>query len=301
MNVDTSSKDYQRQSRHILVLGGGGCRGILQMEILKELEFRGELNDVDLIFGTSVGGINGAMFAVGRSMIDIRNGYKDFVHRVFRKKLLPIPPIYDRQNFISCWNEIIGMKRFKDVKIPLVLSSIDMVTKRSHFFKSYTDPYELLLEMVLRTFSAPYYFGTLTDDVSDRVYGDGGMGEDNLPITESILEAISLGWIGDDIKLTIVGTGFRNIVEKFNKVKNKSTIAEVMDYISPSNGGFARMVSRQKQLGQLVFLAKSFDNFNFNYYDIMIPKRLDKMDNIKAYDEYVKYGYEASKTPLISK
>ena len=46
-----------------LVLGGGGSRGAYEIGVCKALE---ELEiEIDMVFGTSVGAINGAMIAQG--------------------------------------------------------------------------------------------------------------------------------------------------------------------------------------------------------------------------------------------
>jgi predicted acylesterase/phospholipase RssA len=289
------------QTRHVLVLGGGGAKGSMQIEIMNELDKQGKLNSIDLSIGGSVGAINAALFALRTmSLQQIRDSYHKLLTKTFTKSFLGLPPVYQRKHFIECWMNLVGMKRMKDVNIPLMVSTIDMVTKESHYFKSWEDGSELILAVLLRSFAAPYYFGTLADDVTERVYGDGGMGLDNLPVTEAIFEVFSKGWATDNVKFIVIGTGFQNLVEDYDKMKHRSTIGQIMDYIQPYNGGFARMISRQKQIGQLIFLCKNFPQFHFDYYDIEIPKSLDKMYNVNGYNTYVEFGQEASKKPLIS-
>ncbi len=287
--------------KRILICGGGGVKGALQVEILKEIEKRGELDELDLIMGTSVGAINGSILASGKLTAEyLSKLYPELIKRVFKKKFFPSFPIYDRKNFIEVWMDIVGMQKMGSVKIPLIITSVDFVEKKTHFFKSWEDTNEYILTVVLRSFAAPLYFGMIPDDKTQRVYGDGGMGDDNLPITEGILEVINKGWIDEEVKFTIVGTGFSDIKEDYDHVKKQKTVAQLIDFMKPSDGGFARMVSRQKQIGQLEFISKKFNNIHFDYYDIEIPKRLDKMDNVKAFDEYISYGYKASQKPLKS-
>jgi patatin-like phospholipase/acyl hydrolase len=224
------------------------------------------------------------------------------IKRIFKKKLLPIPPLYNRENFIEVWKDIVGTFKMCDVKNKLIISSIDFVDKKTHFFKSWQDPDEMLLDVVLRSFSAPLYFGLMPDCKTKRVYGDGGMGGDNMPITETLLESLNLdwNWKKEQMKFIIVGTGFANQTESFEKLKKAGLLWQMKEYIQPMNGGFARMTSRQRQIGQLMFLCKKFPNLHFDYYDIEIPKSLDKMDNVKAINEYIRYGTLAAQKPLLS-
>ena len=52
-----------------LVLGGGGIRGLAHIGVLKALEGSGTV--VDLLAGTSMGGVIGSMYAAGMSVEQI--------------------------------------------------------------------------------------------------------------------------------------------------------------------------------------------------------------------------------------
>lgn len=290
--------------RKVLILSGGGCKGVLQVEILKELEKRGELNDLSLIVGSSVGAINGTILASGKlTAQQLRDTYPDMLKEIFKKKLFSfIPPIYDRNNFVKVWQKLIGSMKMKELKVPMVISTIDFCKKESHFFKSYKDTNvdEDVLTVVQRSFAAPYYFGFLPDSTTQRVYGDGGMSTDNLPIVESILETIGLDWMNDEVKLIIIGTGFVDISEPFDKASKENFIQQIFDYMNPGDGGLARAMSRTNQLGQLKFITNTYSNIHYDYYDIQIPKSLDKMDALNYITQYQQFGLQASLKPLIT-
>lgn len=291
-------------AKKVLVLSGGGVKGTLQIEILKELEKRGELKNIDFIIGSSVGAINGSLLATGfRSAKDICDIYPDMIKKIFKRKL--IPPIYDRKNFIDAWHKMFDPIEYKmkNLKIKMIISAIDFAEKKTHFFKSWKDgdKDENVLDVVLRSFAAPFYFGFLPDPNTRRVYGDGGMGNDNIPITEALLEAINLDMFTEDsVKFIVVGTGFTNISESYDKVSKEGFVRQTLDFMNPGDGGYARAVARSEQLGQLEFICKKFNNFHFDYYDIEIPKELDKMDAVKYIPQYKDYGMKASVKPLIS-
>lgn len=291
-------------AKKILILGGGGCKGTLQIEVLKELEQNEKLNNIDLIIGSSVGAINGAILATNKlTATQLRNIYPDMIKYIFKKKPLPIPPIYDRNRFFEVWNIYIGNNvKLGNVQKKLVISTIDFCKKEPHFFKSWKpdDSQENMNIVVARSFAAPYYFGFLADPNTQRVYGDGGMGYDNLPISEALLETIGLNWFNEEIKFIIIGTGFVDITEQYKDVSKKGFIKQTLDFISPNDGGFCRASSRIKQLTHLKFICSKFNNVHFDYYDIQIPKELNGIDKTCYITEYQKYGLEASKKPLIS-
>ena len=154
--------------KKVIVLAGGGAKGMLQVEILKQLEDRGELKDIDLIFGSSVGAINGSILASGKlTANEMRNIYPDMLKQIFKKKFIPIPPIYNRKQFFDIWMNKIGMIKMKDVKTKLVISTIDFCKKEPHFFKSWDEDNaeEYVMTVVARSFAAPYFFDGCDDDV----------------------------------------------------------------------------------------------------------------------------------------
>ena len=76
--------------------------------------------------------------------------------------------------------------KFKEVKTKLMITTVDLVTDRNVFYKSWheSDSDEYLLDLVLRSFAAPVYFGQIVDKVKRMVYSDGGVGNANLPLNE---------------------------------------------------------------------------------------------------------------------
>jgi NTE family protein len=111
--------------RIALVLGGGGSRGIAHVGVLSVLQR--ENIPIDLIVGTSMGAIVGALFAAGRDprviaerMADLQ-GINVFGASIFTAR--------GRQRRMAdhLAAELAGLT-FADLKIPLVVTAIDMVT-----------------------------------------------------------------------------------------------------------------------------------------------------------------------------
>lgn len=107
-----------------LVLGGGGSRGIAHIGVLKVLV--GERIPIDLIVGTSMGGIVGVLFALGFSPDQLADQMAVLQHE---------PPINlkrlsarSRQRMVRhLLSEALGGKTFADLKIPTTLMAVDMV------------------------------------------------------------------------------------------------------------------------------------------------------------------------------
>ncbi|MBP7963096.1 MAG: patatin-like phospholipase family protein [Caldilineaceae bacterium] len=111
-----------------LALGGGGARGAAHFGVLKELARLGIRPD--LITGTSVGGLVGAMVAAGHSM--------DQMTAFFQK--LSLTAIYALPNSVPAFSsntkvermleELFGRITFADLQIPLAVVTTDLVSRR---------------------------------------------------------------------------------------------------------------------------------------------------------------------------
>ena len=207
-------------------------------------------------------------------------------------------------NFLNAWKPIVKTQKFGDIKNKVIISSVDFCQKKQIFFKNWKDGDKDLAvtEVLLRTFAAPYYFGLRPYPETQQVFGDGGMGYENLPITEAILEALAykLDLNTQSIKLTVVGTSFTDETETFDSMKKANFVSQIWDFMAPDDGGFAREISRTNQLGQLVFLHNRYPNLHFDYYDIEIPNKMSGMDKIQYLSDYQQYGKTAAHNPLIS-
>ena len=100
-----------------LVLSGGGTRGFAHIGAIQALEEAGE--EVDVISGTSVGSIVGAMYANGYSPDRILELFKK--HTIFKLSR----PSFSRKgflNFVGLQKRIskyLRVKSFEELKIPL--------------------------------------------------------------------------------------------------------------------------------------------------------------------------------------
>lgn len=192
--------------RIILSLDGGGMRGILTIQLLKQLEEFAEIpcyELVDMVAGTSTGGIIAGLIARGFNAAEIEVKYDELIKEVFHKR--PVgnrflnPPQYSKKRYRELLKDIIGNDltleaacKIKD--IDLMITSRDMSAAEETFFTAfkqtdgaYHGTYkDVLLRAVMEsTMSAPTYFHPLERFV------DGGVTTHNNPSLGAFIEAIS--------------------------------------------------------------------------------------------------------------
>jgi NTE family protein len=68
------------KGKKILVLGGGGARGLSNIGVLKELEKHFKFSDFpfDMVIGTSIGSLIGAAYCLGYRVCDMEDGALGF-------------------------------------------------------------------------------------------------------------------------------------------------------------------------------------------------------------------------------
>lgn len=113
------------QPRVALVLGGGGSRGIAHVGVLEVLQNAGI--PIDLIVGTSMGAIVGALFAAGITPAVIGEN----LTRIGSVNLFSLNLFSAKARQQRIRDELrrgLGMKTFADLNIPLVVTAVDMVS-----------------------------------------------------------------------------------------------------------------------------------------------------------------------------
>ena len=295
--------------KRILCLSGGGAKGIAQLMVLVKLEeeYGKPLHEVyDLIVGTSVGAINASIIASGAiSMKDLADVYKSMLKRVFTKRGFFKKPLYDRDNFKDAWNDIVGSDfTVGDVKTNLIITSVDLVTDTTRFFKSWhdDDKNDKLDDVVCRSFAAPLYFGHIADAVRRMVFSDGGIGYANLPLNECKTQAESFGWYDTEDKEVLVdaiGCLYDGKTQSYNEVAKQRWLGDVLDYMNPKEGGMAKAQSRVDQIRQMQYINGFNNNIKFRYWDSPAKGKKLKLDGIKYLDYYEDLGIAMSKAPQI--
>jgi patatin-like phospholipase/acyl hydrolase len=168
----------------ILSLDGGGIRGVLTTTILDRLEAAnpGFLASVDLIAGTSTGGILALGLAAGKSPGTMRKLYEDNGTKIFAQDLIEklihieidqlVKASYSNTALKSALIEVFNQLTLDGLNKKILIASFDLDNLASgagkirswkpKFFHNFpgtgSDGAEVVVDVALRTSAAPTYF-----------------------------------------------------------------------------------------------------------------------------------------------
>ncbi len=214
-------------TRHfnIISLDGGGVRGTIEAVVIDRLtkEFPKLLRDVDLIAGTSTGGIQALGLAAGNPPPDTRDLYEKMSKHIFADSFLDDfrdlwklgGADYSNKNLKKVLQAQFGDMSLAELEKRVVIPSFDLDNgyinehrnwklKVFHNFEGRdSDGDEKVVDVGLRTAAAPTYFPTVDG------YVDGGVVVNN-PSMVAVAQALdSRGGNQDlkDIKVLSLGCG----------------------------------------------------------------------------------------------
>ncbi|QDU85893.1 NTE family protein RssA [Planctomycetes bacterium Pla163] len=171
--------------RIVLVLGGGGMRGMAHIGVLKALRDLGI--HYDAVVGTSIGSLIGAMAAGGYSierMEDIITGIEKqhYFKLNFSKFLLKgtrAPSMYSGRTFRERLREILPACEFGDFEVPFFCNAVRLETGGSVFWGSPGFQKIDVVDAVYSSCALPAIFEPYDDGTYH--YMDGGL-VDSLPL-----------------------------------------------------------------------------------------------------------------------
>jgi patatin-like phospholipase/acyl hydrolase len=286
--------------KRILSIDGGGAMGIIPLTVLKEIEahMRKPICELfDLITGTSIGAAIGGVLSTGTISCEKLHATMilDF-GKIFKRRLrFPIfQPKYKTSNIRAALDSYIkGMKMYK-CKTKFFCTSINYIDGRNHFFKSWEDKDGQLdlTTAIIRSGSAPLFFGKSVDKANREVWIDGGTGNMNDPTMQAYIEACRQGWFpNEEVFILSLGCGqsFKGV--PYKKCRKFNNIQEVSFFMNIMDGGLARAQISKTQEIWLQTLADANKNFYYQrVQEYALPKRINKLDGIKYIPEYLKIG-----------
>lgn len=168
----TDNKDQQSYKLG-LALSGGGAKGFAHVGVFQLLEECKLMPDI--IAGTSVGALMGALFADGYSSEEIRELFTGREFSDFAQLQIPKTGLFDSTRFSYFLRRHLRAKRIEDLKIPLVVIATDLDNGESHEFRE--GP---IVEAVTASCSIPILFNPVT--INGIHYVDGGLFR-NFPVS----------------------------------------------------------------------------------------------------------------------
>lgn len=155
-----------------LVLGGGGARGAAHIGVLLELERLGLRPD--LVVGTSIGGLLGALLAAGLSADEMLAFFQEFnLEQLYRPADLRIPALVSNRRVEKRLEKAIGRPTFADLKLPLAVIATDLVSRQEVVLQEGD-----VVTAVLATIAIPVALPPV--EMGDMILVDGGV-KNNTP------------------------------------------------------------------------------------------------------------------------
>ena len=186
-----------------LALSGGGVRGIAHAGVIKALE---ENNiKIGYIGGTSAGSLVASLYAIGYSPDNIFTLFKRYAKIITKidkriikqeirnclfKKEIKCMGLNDGNNFENIYNKLAfqkGIYKINDIKMPLIIPSIDISNSKKYVFSSVKNNFENYItdisvgEAVRASSSYPVIYKPFK--YKDHLFLDGGI-LDNTPAQE---------------------------------------------------------------------------------------------------------------------
>lgn len=291
--------------KRILVLDGGGCKGLVQLSVLCSIanELKKEAADeFDLIIGSSVGAVEGGLLSTGLiSALTFKDLMYNNLPNIFKKRLrIPVlQPIYSRKPLTNLLDLYVIGTKMNHCKTRFICTSCSLVDGRTHFFKSWEkkDGELELTQVILRSAAAPLYFGTLIDEETHNVWMDGGCGNMNAPIMEAFIETMRQSWLlNEHVHILSIGCGQSDQGVPFEKAKKFKNIRQVNSFLKLPEGGMSRTQMARAQEDWITSICRYNFDLTFQRVEMYgIPKKIDKLDGVKYRDQYLRIGEELAK------
>jgi len=169
----------KEQPRTILVLGGGGMKGMAHIGVWKALEESGVRPDA--IIGTSIGALIGACLAGGlgwRQLAEIaRKLKKEDIIEINRRAVwlggVREPAVFEGDHFQEYLRRTLPVRSFGEMRVPLRLNAVSLVTGQEVWFGSGVREDAPLAEVVYASCALPIYFPPA--HIDGDVLVDGGV------------------------------------------------------------------------------------------------------------------------------
>lgn len=143
---------FGEQPRRIgLALGGGGGRGSAHIGVISQLEQYAV--PIDVIAGTSVGGLVGILYASGATPDEIEALFRAAtMRRIFARDAQSHGLIGTAK--IEAWlRQLLGEQTFADLRIPMAVVAVDLITGEEVVIDDGS-----LVEAILATIAVPGFF-----------------------------------------------------------------------------------------------------------------------------------------------
>lgn len=256
----------------ILVISGGGIYGLIPCRFLKEIDNE-DLLKIDIIAGTSVGGILALYLTYKMNASSLYFDFKQAIPNIFKtsfwRKINPFSPKYSGKNIERVLREILP-STVDHCKTHFVVPCLGLKDEIPIVFHNFDETYSHidLWKIGRATSAAPLYFPPF----SENVLIDGGVLE-NIPIiTSSAMACKYLNIKISDIDIFVIGTGNLDVDHsKTNESVSKYSVIEWANCLMPI------LITKGNEM-----MSEFWGRYlGFNSFNMFNPISIDgKIDNI---------------------
>lgn len=212
--------------RTILVLGGGGMKGIAHVGVWKALEEAGVRPDA--IIGTSIGALIGTCLSAGMGWRELA----EIARKLKREDIVSInkravwlggvreASVFDGEHYLNYIRRSLPVEEFSELKIPLRMNAVSLVSGEEVWFGTGVRDDAPLAEVVYASCAVPIYFPPMK--IGDDHLVDGGV-LDVLPLKRAIewgAERIIAVDVGSDLLPPDPGYFDRGMIAIHDRVLN---------------------------------------------------------------------------------
>lgn len=167
-NINQFNKISSGKKYKVLLNAGGGCFGYIIAKFMSGLDFD-VYNKVDVVGGTSIGGILAILYSINKDYKEIKEVFGDATKKIFKKKALGgiRGPMYCNEQLKRFIQKFVGEYKLSDIKrinerdLYLIVPTLDFNLTLPRVFDNINLDPQLdiqLWKIALATSAAPTYF-----------------------------------------------------------------------------------------------------------------------------------------------
>ena len=149
-----------------LSLSGGGAKGIAHLGVIKALEEVGMKPEI--IAGVSAGAIIGALYADGKTPLEICDFFRETSFFKFVNVVVPKKGLMSSDRFQRMLEGYLTAKTFEELSMPLIVNATELKEGKCEYFDS-----GVLVDRVVASSSIPIFL--TPKEMNGKVYVDGGI------------------------------------------------------------------------------------------------------------------------------
>ncbi|BDW92435.1 esterase [Flagellimonas marinaquae] len=174
-----------------LVLSGGGIRGMAHIGLIKAMREHGI--EANVVSGTSIGALVGALYANGNSAEEMLSFFKETPLFQYSFFTINKPGFIDTERYANVFEHFFPSNSFESLGRPLYIVATDLMRGKETVFNTGE-----LIKPLLASAALPPVFSPV--EINDALYADGGI-MNNFP-TEYVEDKTDF-MIGSNVSVTV--------------------------------------------------------------------------------------------------